>query len=158
MEKKDLEKILNYLPVIKTLCDNYGWDGKHGWPVTQEGIAEVRKFFDYLQNHIDIKSIPEPYEIMGSPLGGVSIVWDTEIDPVKVTYDTFEVMLTGEDVITYKGDIESLGVKLRGGEDLQPALNPDIIEYIRFFKRKEDEQNESRQVQKPATSKSTANK
>jgi len=146
MEKKALNKILDYLHVIQTTCDRYGWDGARGAPIEREAIADSRRFFDYLRAHIPLKETPELEDVIGNPNGAITFLWETKIDPVKVSYDTFQIDIMGNDTVTYKAELESLNTKVYGEVPLEPELCQSIMEHIKFFRRL---QNEKQQVQKP---------
>jgi len=148
MEKKILEKICNYLPIIQSTCDRYGWAGGKGHPIEKSAIVDTRKFFDFLTAQIPLADIPYPEDVYGDQMGCITILWETELDPVAVTYDTFEVTIMGDGFVGYSGKLESTGTEAHGGAALEPELCPEIIEHIKFFKRKKDEQE---QVSKSTT-------
>jgi len=155
MEKKTLEKIYGYLPVIQATCDRYGWAGGRGHPIEKQAVVDTRKFFDYLATHIPLQDIPYPEDIYGDPMGCIAILWETELDPVEVTYDTFEVTIMGDGFAGYSGKLESTGTEAHGGAQLEPELCSEIIEHVKFFKRRKDEQE---QISKSATSQPVASK
>ncbi len=141
MDRKILETLYRYLPVIQSTCDSHGWDGNNAEGCPLEAITETRLFFDYLQGHIPLTDIPDLEDTFASSTGGISLLWETELDPVAVEYDTFEVTITGEGYITYHLVLESLDMDRYGNVELEPELCEDIIEYIRFFARKQESYN-----------------
>jgi hypothetical protein len=149
MDYKELEKLYDYLPVIVTTCDRYGWCGGRGAPVPKEAIPEVREFFEYLNGHIPIDEVPELEEVTGDVNGAIMLLWDAPVDPVTVTYDSFYVSFNGEGIVNFGSELESLDTKTEGMAPLKPELCSDIIEHLRFFQRKHDEQ---REIQKSTTS------
>lgn len=151
MERKELDKLFDYLPIIVATCDRYGWCGGYGVPVSSLAIPEVRTFLEYLQGHIALSNIPNLEDIMGDTDGGITLLWETEVDPVKVTYDSFYISLRGEGLIHYRGELQSIGTDVWGETPLEPELNRDILEHIRFFQRK---QNEQAEIQKSTAPKS----
>jgi hypothetical protein len=154
MDLKTLEKILDYLPVIVGTCDRYGWLGGQGSPVPKSAIPDTRLFFDMLATKISLKEIPDLEDVNGSVYGGISLLWETELDPIKYTFDSFEIILYGDGQINYTANLESIGIYTRGGLILSEGLDPEIIQSIKFFKRK---QNEQREIQKSSAPKSFAN-
>lgn len=139
MERKKLDRLLNYLPVIVATCDRYGWCGGKGVPISSRAVPEVREFFEILQAHIPLKEVPGLEDVMGDLDGGITLLWETEVDPRNVTYDSFYVNLKGNKIIEYKGNLESIGTEVWGEIALEAELHPDIIEHIRFFQRKQEE-------------------
>ena len=149
MDRKELDKLFNYLPVIVATCDRYGWLGGKGSPIDPGSIIETREFFEYLSGIIPLNDIPELEDVIGDPAGAITLLWETPVDPVHVTYDSFAISLFGNGEINYKGKLESIGTEIWGSTPLEKDLNSDIIEHILFFQRKQDEQ---RKVQKPTAS------
>lgn len=149
MDKKTLEKLFNYLPVIEETHGRYGWNGMHSTPVTRRACVQVRTFFEYLQSLIPLNEIPELEEIYGDKYGKINLVWETNVDPEKMTYDNFTIDIQGDDTVGYTSKLESISTETSREIDLQPELCEEIIEHLRFFKRKQDEQ---RQVQKSTAS------
>ena len=138
MERKNLQKILSYLPVIVATCDCYGWCGGRGAPVPQSAVSETKLFFDYLQSFIPLKDIPDLEGVEGDIDGGVLLLWESEVDPVEVTYDSFAVTVFGDQTIAYTGRLETLGVEIHDRIPLEPELTTEILQYIRFFSRPTD--------------------
>jgi len=139
MEKKILEKIYSYLPIIQTTCNRYGWDGRNGSPIEREAVTEFRIFMDYLQQLIPLSDIPNPADVFGDPLGAITILWDEQIDPETYKYDSFEINIRGDGLVTYSSTLESIGIEKFSGCTLEPQLDQYILEYVKFFKGKENE-------------------
>lgn len=155
MELKTLEKILDYLPVVVATGDRYGWMGSQGLPIPKTVISDIRLFFDKLLSKISIKDIPEIEDILPNMAGGVILLWETDIDPIKYIYDSFEITFYGDESISYKSNLESIGVSTRNAIELSEGIDSDILQNLSFFKRKQDEQREIQKstALKPATNK-----
>jgi len=140
MDRKDLEKLLNHLPIIVSTCDRYGWCGGRGVSIDPAVIPEIRLFFEYIQNFIPLADLPELEDTMGMPHGEITLLWETDVDPVTVTYDTFHIGFSGTGEMNYYGKLESIGTEIHGIVPLEAELDSDIIEHIKFFQRKQNEQ------------------
>lgn len=142
MEKKTLEKILQYLPVIQTTCNRHGWDGGYADSIPEGCVTDVRRFFDMLQTKIPIAEIPDPSDVFGDRLGCITLLWETELDPEEVTYDTFEVNLFGDNTAGYSSKLESIKSEKYGAFNLDSEeVDDDLIQHIKLFAReKKDDQ------------------
>ena len=133
MDNRTLEKISSYLPVIIGTCDRRGWDGMNAYPVRPEAAVDVKTFFNLIQSQINIKELPYPEDIFGDTIGGITIVWETELDPELVTYDHFSVTFFGDQEIDYSGNLESIGTVIKRSTVLEEPLDREIIEHLIYF-------------------------
>jgi len=130
MDRKTLNYIYNYLPVITSVSSKAK---KNNAALI---ISNVREFFEILQKQIPLKKIPNISEINSDAHGCITLLWELDIDE-KMFYDYFLLTFPGYKIVKFKGKVESLQMETQGYCDLDNIFKTDIIEYLSFFKGKQ---------------------
>ena len=139
MDRKTLEHIYEYLPVVIATSDRVNYTCGKDAVIPLGVISDVREFFDYLRAKIPLAKIPDPEELTGDSQGNLVILWETDVDPDSLKHDSFTISFTGHQYISYEGRLESLDTKTLGCIDLTKELDQYIIEHLEFFYGKQNE-------------------
>lgn len=133
MDQKEINKILDYLPVIVGTCDRYGWLGGNGVPVEPSAVTGARRLFKCLTSELAMEDIPSPEDVEAGIEGGINIIWETELDPNTCEYDYFYIDIRTDELVFWKSKFDSLGTEESGMIDLNKPLGMHVLKYLRYF-------------------------
>jgi len=132
MEQKRLDKILDYLHVIKTVYASPNWGGRYERAIVPEVDGNFRKFCDILQKNIPLSEIPSPKSVFPDGRGWIGIEWE-KVNENPYYMDLFYVYVTPSERIFFESDLGSLKTSIQKESELKEHLDEQLLIHIKHF-------------------------